>query len=65
MEEEEKDTKVQKFRQDSIYEEPRRYEFGRLISSGMIGSTYMARVLYSNGLSRIYCVKRMLGKAMA
>lgn len=42
-----------------------RYEFGRLISGGMIGMTYMARLWYSNGLFRNVCIKRMLGRPLA
>jgi hypothetical protein len=63
--EEEKVVKVQKSRVDSIDGETRRYEFGRLVSGGMIGSTYMARLKFSNGLQRFFCIKRMRGKPLA
>ena len=64
-EEEEKVVKVHKSRVDSIDGETRRYEFGRLVSGGMIGSTYMARLKFSNGLQRFFCIKRMRGKPLA
>ena len=64
-EEEEKVVKVRKSRVDSIDGETQRYEYGRLVSGGMIGSTYMARLKCSNGLQRLYCIKRMRGKPLA
>ena len=57
--EEQKDVKVHKLHKESIDGETSRYEFGRLVNGGMIGSTYIARFLCSNGFFRFYCVKRI------
>lgn len=43
-----------------------KYEFGRLINSGMIGFAYVARSSHTlSEHSIIYCVKRMLGSLIA
>ena len=57
--------KIDKYQADSIEGAYVRYEFGRLISGGMIGSTYLARLKSSKGNHRFFCIKRMRGKAMA
>jgi hypothetical protein len=57
--------KIDKYHADSIEGAFVRYEFGRLISGGMIGSTYLARLKSSKGNHRFFCIKRMRGKVMA
>jgi hypothetical protein len=57
--------KIDKYHEDSIEGAYLRYEFGRLISGGMIGSTYLARLKSSKGNPRFVCIKRMRGKVMA
>ncbi len=57
--------KIDKSPADSIEGAYTRYEYGRLISGGMIGSTYLARLKSSKGPARFCCIKRMRGKPMA
>ena len=64
-EEEKRVEKIDKSQTDSIERAYGRYEFGRLISGGMIGSTYLARLKTSKGSHRFFCIKRMRGRPMA
>ena len=42
-----------------------KYEFGRIIASGMIGCTYLVRSADLTGNLPYYCIKKMRGKALA
>ena len=63
-EEEEEGKVVEKIEKSSPADTPI-YEFGRLISGGMIGSTYLVRLKSSKGPAHFCCIKRMRGKPMA
>ena len=50
---------------DSIEGSFNKYEYGRILSSGMIGNTYVAKGRDDISPGYLYCIKRMMGKALA